>query len=69
MSWGRWRGTFLGHPGDQFLPAGHKKQSFGGVLSKDVLKHFAKFTDKHLCRGLLFNKVAGSKPETVRSSH
>ena len=38
-------------------------------LSKDVLKNFAKFTDKHLCRSLLFNKVAGWKPETVRSSH
>ena len=38
-------------------------------LSKDVLKNFAKFTDKHLCRSLLFNKVAGWKPETVRGSH
>ena len=45
----------------------HKKQSSGGVLSKRVLKNFAKFTDKHLCRSLLFNKVAGWKPETVRS--
>ena len=38
-------------------------------LSKYVLKNFAKFTDKHLCRSLLFNKVAGWKPETVRGSH
>ena len=38
-------------------------------LSKDVLKNFAKFTDKHLCRSLLFNKVASWKPETVRGSH
>ena len=26
---------------------------------KDVLKNFAKFTGKHLCQGLFFNKVAG----------
>ena len=42
-----------------------KKQPSGGVLSKDVPTNFAKFTD--LCR-TLFNKVAGWKPETARSS-
>ena len=47
----------------------HKKQPSRGVLSKDVLKNFAKFTDKHLCLSLFFNKVAGWKPETVRSSY
>ena len=26
---------------------------------KDVLRNFTKFTGKHLCRNLLFNKVAG----------
>ena len=26
---------------------------------KDVLKNFAKFTGKHLCQSLFFNKVAG----------
>ena len=25
---------------------------------KGVLKNFAKFTEKHLCQGLFFNKVA-----------
>ena len=40
----------------------HKKQPSGGVLSKDVLKNFAKFTEKHLWRSLLFNKVADWKP-------
>ena len=49
--------------------AKRKKQSSGVVLSKDVLKDFAKFTEKHLCRNLFFNKVAGWKPETLRSSH
>ena len=46
-----------------------KRQSSGAVLSKDVHKNFARFTEKHLCRNLFYNKVAGWKPETVRSSH
>ena len=29
---------------------------------KGVLKNFAKFTRKHQCQGLFFNKVAGLKP-------
>ena len=37
-----------------------QKQSPGSVLlKKDVLKSFAKFTGKHLCRSLFFNKVVG----------
>ena len=47
----------------------HKKQSFGGDLSKDVLKNFAKSIEIHLCRSLFFNKVAGWKPKTVRINH
>ena len=47
----------------------HKKQSSGGVLSKDVLKKFAKFTGKHLCQSLFFNKVADWKLKNVRISH
>ena len=39
----------------------NKEQKSGGVLSKEVLKIFVKFTEKHLCRSLLFNKVAGWK--------
>ena len=46
-----------------------KNQSFGSVLSKNVLRNFAKFKEKHLCRNSFFNKVAGLKPETFRSSH
>ena len=42
-----------------------EKQSSGGVLSKDVLTNFAKFTEKRFCRNLFFNKVAGWKPETA----
>ena len=36
----------------------HKKQSSRGVLWKDVLKNFVKFSGKPLCQSLLFNKVA-----------
>ena len=32
---------------------------------KDVLINFAKFTGKHLCRSLFFNKVAGLTPATL----
>ena len=39
------------------------------VKKKDVLKNFAKFTEKHPCRCLFLNKVADWKPETFRSSH
>ena len=35
---------------------------------KDVLRNFAKFTAKHLCQSLFFNKVAGVW-FTARSSH
>ena len=47
----------------------NKKQSSGGVLQKDVLKNFEIHTEKRLCWSLFFNKAAGRKPETVRSSH
>ena len=30
-----------------------------------VLKNFAKFTGKHLCQSLFFNKVVGLKPATL----
>ena len=33
-------------------------------IKKCVLRSFAKFTGKHLCQSLLFNKVAGLKPAT-----
>ena len=32
---------------------------------KGVLRHFAKFTGKHLCQSLFFNKVAGLRPATL----
>ena len=32
-------------------------------VRKGVLRNFAKFTGKHLCQSLFFNKVAGLRPE------
>ena len=32
---------------------------------KGVLRNFAKFTGKHLCQSLFFDKVAGLRPATL----
>ena len=32
---------------------------------KGAPKNFAKFTGKHLCQSLLFNKVTGLRPATL----
>ena len=34
-------------------------------VRKGVLINFAKFTRKHLCKSLFFNKVAGRRPATL----
>ena len=34
-------------------------------VKKGVLRNFAKFKGKHLCRSLFFNKVAGLRPATL----
>ena len=34
-------------------------------MKKGVLRNFTKFTGKHLCRSLFFNKVAGLRPATL----
>ena len=34
-------------------------------IKKGVLRIFARFTGKHLCRSLFFNKVAGLRPATL----
>ena len=34
----------------------HKKHASGSVLSKDVLKNIAKFTEKYICQNLFLNK-------------
>ena len=37
-------------------------------MKKAVLKNFAKFTGKHLCRSLFFNKVAGLRLKEKKDS-
>ena len=32
---------------------------------KGILKYFTKFTGKHLCQSLFFNKIAGLRPATL----
>ena len=34
-------------------------------IRKSVLRNFAKFTGKHLCESLFFNKAAGLRPVTL----
>ena len=54
-------------PCDQVISRNNKaqKQSSGGVLKKRFLRNFAKFTGKHLCESLFFNKVAGLMHATL----
>ena len=42
---------------------GHSRSSIPEVFCKKcVLRNFAKFTGKHLCQSLFFNKVSGVRP-------
>ena len=34
-------------------------------MRKGVLRNFAKFTERHLCQSLFFNKIAGLTPATL----
>ena len=35
------------------------------IYKKDTSKNFSKITEKHLCRGLFFNKVSGRAGPTT----
>ena len=49
-----------------YLSLGYfQKQSSGVFCEKGVLKNYAKFTGKHMCHSLFFNKVAGLRPFLV----
>ena len=45
----------------QVIRSSHQRRS----IKIDVLKNFTKFTGKHLCQSLFFNKVEGLSPATV----
>ena len=44
-----------------YLRSSHQRCS----MKKGVLKNFTKFTGKHLCQSLFFNKVAGLRPAAL----
>ena len=56
-----WLSVFI----NPFHAAGFRSSTRRCSIGKDVLKNFAKFTRKHLCRSLFFNKVAGLRPATL----
>ena len=43
----------------------YQKQPPEVFRKKDVLRNFTKFTGKHLCQSLFFNKVAGLRLATL----
>ena len=45
---------------EKIYGSSHRRYS----IKKGVLKNFAKFTGKHLCRSLFFKKVASLRPTT-----
>ena len=42
-----------------------RSSRLGVFCRKGVLRNFSKFTGKHLCQSLFFNKVAGLRPATL----
>ena len=48
------------YPNNFFRQLVVQKQPPEVFYKKDVLTNFTKFTEKHLCQGLFFNKVAGT---------
>ena len=57
---------FLQHYFGRHLPLATSRSSRPEVFCKeDFLRNFVKFTGKHLCQSLFFNKVAGLRPATL----
>ena len=54
--------SFLGSIGS--VMTGSRSSYRRCSVKKYVLRNFAKFTRKHLCQSLFFNKVAGLRPVT-----
>ena len=48
-----------------FELSGSGFESSDSLVKKSVLKNFMKFTEKHLCQGLFFNKAAGLRNATL----
>ena len=48
-----------------FLECSYRSSHRRCSVRKDVLRNFEKFTGKHLCQSLFFNKVVGLRPATL----
>ena len=57
--WFPWFPWLSGHPAPARSAHNIQKQPTELFCKKGVLRNFAKFTGKHLCQRLFFNKVAG----------
>ena len=57
--------NYMLYHGAQIILAKYGRSRLEVFCKKAVLKNFAKFTRKHLCQSLLFNKVAGLSPATL----
>ena len=54
---------------DYFLLKSHRSSRPEVLCERGVLENFAKFTGKHLCQSLFFNKVTGLAPSGVISNN
>ena len=59
IAFSSWKTAWINHP--RSSRSSHRRCS----VRKGVLRNFAKFTGKHLCQGLFFNKVADLRPATL----
>ena len=50
------------------MNSNNQKQPPEVFYKKGILKNFAKFTGKHLCQSLFFNKVAGPRTEHLQNT-
>ena len=57
----KWKAKKGGTTYPGIIRSSHRRSS----IEKGVLKTFAKFTGKHLCQSLFFNKVADLRPATL----
>ena len=53
----------VSHQGPGAIPV--RSSHLRSSIKIDLLKNFAKFTEKHLCQSLFFNKVTGLGPATL----
>ena len=56
---------FLGQLNFGVFSVCHRSSRPEMFYKKGALRNFTKFTGKHLCQSLFFNKVAGLRPATV----